>query len=334
MPPAIEPQDVDRIALLGAGTIGASWAAHFLARGFSVRAYDPASDGERRLRDYIARVWPELEQLGLAASADPDRVTFHTDPAVAVRDVPFVQENAPENLDVKRHLFAAAEPGLAPETVVASSSSGLLISQMQEGRERPERYVLGHPFNPPHLIPLVEVVGGRQTDPAVADWTVAFYNAHGKRAIHIKKEVLAHVANRLQAAMWREAVHLVDQGVASVEDVDTAIAYGPGLRWAIMGPHLTFALAGGEGGMRHFLEHLGPSKHVWWADLGNPQLTPAVQAKLIRGVEEEARGRSPRELAEERDALLIALMAALKKAREGLARVDEHPHEHGRERER
>ncbi len=332
--PAVKPDDVDRIAILGAGTIGASWAAYFLARGMEVRAYDPAPDGERRLRDYITRVWPHLEQLGLAPNADPDRVTFHTEPAAAVREMPLVQENAPENLDLKRALLAAAEPDLAPETVVASSSSGLLISEIQEGRHHPERYVLGHPFNPPHLIPLVEVVGGRRTDPAVVDWALAFYNAHGKRAIRVNKEVIAHIANRLQAAMWREAVHLVDQDVASVEDIDTAIAYGPGLRWAIMGPHLTFALAGGEGGMRHYLDHFGPSKHVWWADLGNPRLTPEVQAKLIRGVEEEARGRSPRELAEERDALLIALMAALKRAREGLARTDEHPHEHGREQER
>jgi carnitine 3-dehydrogenase len=334
MPPAIEPEAVDRIALLGAGTIGASWAAHFLARGFAVSAHDPAPDGERRMRDYIARVWPMLEQLGLRPGADPDRVSFHADPAAAVRDAPFVQENAPERLEVKRELFAAAEPGLAPEAVVASSSSGLLVSDIQEGRAGPERYVLGHPFNPPHLIPLVEVVGGRRTDPAVVDWTVAFYNAHGKRAIRINKEVLAHVANRLQAAMWREAVHLVNEGVASVEDVDVAIAYGPGLRWAIMGPHLTFHLAGGEGGMRHYLEHLGPSKQVWWADLGQPELTPEVNAKLIAGVDAEARGRSPRELAAERDALLVALMRTLHNTREALARADEHPHEHGRELDR
>lgn len=322
MPPAVRPEDVDRIALIGTGTIGAGWAAHFLARGFEVRAYDPHREGERRLEDFIADVWPKMERLGLGPKADPDRVRFFTDPALAVRDAPFVQESAPESLETKRDLFAATEPGLDPDAIVSSSSSGLLISDMQAGRVGAERYVLGHPFNPPYLIPLVEVVGGERTDPAAVRFALDFYNAHGKRAIHIKKEVLAHVANRLQAAMWREAVHLVATDVASVEDVDTAIAYGPGLRWAIMGPHLTFALAGGEGFMTHFLEHLGESKHIWWDDLGNPRLTPDVQRKLIEGVAAEARGRSPRALAAERDALLIALMATLDTERGKLADDD------------
>ncbi len=210
------PQAVERVAVLGAGTIGASWTALFLAHGLAVAVYDPADGTEELVRAFVARAWPALERLGLGANADPTRFTVHADPADAVAGAVLVQENGPENLAVKRELYARIEPSLAPDAVVASSTSGLMPSELQEGRIGPERYVVGHPFNPPHLIPLVEVVGGRLTDPAVVDWAVAFYAGLGKRPIRLHREVPAHVANRMQAALYREAIHLVLEGVADI----------------------------------------------------------------------------------------------------------------------
>jgi 3-hydroxyacyl-CoA dehydrogenase len=231
-----------------------------------------------------------------------------------VAEADFVQENAPEREPVKQALLARIDAVLPSEVIIASSSSGLLISRLQAGCRHPERCVIGHPFNPPHLIPLVEVVGGGRTAPATIEGALAFYKAIGKRPIHIRREVAGHVANRLQAALWREAVHLVAAGVASVADVDTAISEGPGLRWALMGPHLTFHLAGGSGGMAHFLEQLGPPLESWWDDLGDPQLTPEVRQALTAGVSAEAEGRDIATLAAERDRFLVDLLA-LKGAR-------------------
>lgn len=316
--PVIAPDAVERIAVIGAGTIGASWTAYFLAQGKRVTVTDPAPGAEAKVATFVERVWPTLERLGTAPGADASAYTFCADPAEAVRDAHVVQESAPEDLAVKKELFARLDDAMPPDALVASSSSGLLISEIQAGRVGPERYVIGHPFNPPHLVPLVEVVGGNQTDPAVIDWALAFYGALGKRAIRIKKEVRGHLANRLQAALWREAVHAVATGIASVEDVDAAVASGPGLRWALMGPHMTFHLGGGEGGLRHFITHLGPAFEAWWADLGQPHFTPELSDRLVEGVTAEADGRSMAELARQRDALLVALLDALSRTRQEL----------------
>ena len=312
--PRPEPAKVERVAVLGAGTIGASWAAQFLARGLSVAVYDPAPDCEVRVREFVEAAWPTLERLGLPAGADATRVSFHDDPAAAVEGVALVQENGPENLDVKRTLFARIDAALAPETVVASSTSGFMPSELQAGRRGPERYVVGHPFNPPHLIPLVEVVGGRATDPVVVDWTAGFYAALGKRPIRIRREMPGHVANRMQVALYREAIHLVLEDVASIEDVDAAIAYGPGLRWALMGPHMAHHLAGGRGGLRHLLEHIGPGIERWWNDLGRPDLTPAAIDRLVEAFA-RAETRPIAQLEAERDALLVALLETLQTTR-------------------
>ena len=316
--PRPEPSQVERVAVLGAGTIGASWTAQFLARGLSVAVYDPAPGYQTRVRAFVDAAWPSLQRLGLAAGADPTRISFHDDPAAAVEGAALVQENGPENLETKRALFARIESALAPETVVASSTSGIMPSELQAGRRGPERYVVGHPFNPPHLIPLVEVVGGRATDPAVVDWTVAFYAALGKRPIRIKRELPGHVANRMQVALYREAIHLVLEDVASIEDVDAAIAYGPGLRWALMGPHMAHHLAGGRGGLRHLLEHIGPGIERWWNDLGRPDLTPDAIERLVEAFG-EAEKRPIAELEAERDALLLALLETLQSTRRQLA---------------
>ena len=298
-----------RVSVVGAGTIGASWAAIFLARGYEVAATDPAAQSEAFARRFIDNAWPTLEKLGLVTKgASAKAFSFHRDVAAAVKGAEFVQESGPEREDLKVELLAAIDAALPSDKVIASSSSGLLISRVTAKCRHPERCVIGHPFNPPHLIPLVEVVGGAKTSPAAIAAAMEFYRALGKHPIHIKKEMKAHVANRLQAALWREAIHLVAEGVVSVADVDAAIAYGPGLRWALMGPHLTFHLAGGEGGMTHFMDHLAAANQEWMDDLGNPKLTPDVQKTIIDGVAQEAGSRSIADLQRWRDRKLIDIL--------------------------
>jgi carnitine 3-dehydrogenase len=311
----MQPSGIRRVAVVGTGTIGMSWAAMLLSRGLEVRASDPAPGAEARLRDFIDAAWPALARLGPISVAPPHHLLiFCADAESAVAEADFVQENAPEREAIKRELLARIDAALPPGVVIASSSSGLLISRLQTACRHPDRVVIGHPFNPPHLIPLVEIVGGAQTAPATIERAIAFYLSIGKRPIHIRREVAGHVANRLQAALWREAVHLVAAGVASVADVDTAISEGPGLRWALMGPHLTFHLAGGSGGMAHFLDQLGPPLESWWDDLGSPRLTPKVRAALAEGVAAEAGTRDIAALAAERDRFLIDLLGLKKEA--------------------
>lgn len=301
---------ITRVAVIGTGTIGASWAAYFLSRGLAVAAFDPSPDAPERVRRVIAEAWPTLMQLGGRPEANPDAWTFHATPEEAASGADFAQESAPERLPIKQELLARIDAVLPPDVVIASSTSGLLASQLSERCAHPERIVIGHPFNPPHLIPLVEVVGGAKGSPEAVATAMAFYRAIGKHPIEIRKEVPGHLANRLQAALWREAVHLVAEGVASVADVDAAISEGPGLRWALMGPHTTFHLAGGEGGMAHFLDHLMPAVTSWWDDLGNPVVDERVQRLLTEGVAEATGGASPAELARRRDAALVRLLQA------------------------
>lgn len=298
------------IAVVGTGVIGASWAAYYLARGFTVVAADPADGAEQRLRTWVDQFWPALEALGLAEGASVDNLRFTPSLPDAVRDAELVQENGPERLDVKRAMLAEIESGLAPDAIIASSTSGLLVSDVQEGMAHPERMVLGHPFNPPHLIPLVEVLGGKQTAPEVVDRAIAFYAEVGKKPIRINKEMPGHVANRLQVALWREAFHLVGTGVASVEDIDTAIAYGPGLRWALLGPFLNLHASGGDGGITHVLEHIGPAQREWARTLGEYPETDDYIPVMADGVDEQLAGLDWSETVRQRDELLIALLAA------------------------
>jgi carnitine 3-dehydrogenase len=301
---------IQRVAVIGAGTIGASWATYFLARGLEVSAYDPSPDGEAFVRRFADTAWPTLRTLGwVSPGANGRRLRFYRDVGPALEGAQFVQESGPEHEDLKIALFAEMDAALPGEVVIASSSSGLLISRVTERCRQPQRCVIGHPFNPPHLIPLVEVVGGAKTSPAAIERAMDFYRNIGKHPIHIKKEVRGHVANRLQAALWREAIHLVVEGVVSVADADAAITYGPGLRWALMGPHLTFHLAGGEGGMAHFMSHLGAGPvQSWMDDLGAPRLTAPVQQMIIEGVAAEAGSRSIAELQQWRDRKLIEIL--------------------------
>jgi carnitine 3-dehydrogenase len=299
---------IHRVAVVGTGVIGASWAALFLARGLDVAATDPSPGAEDRLRGDVAAHWSSLQPVD---GASPERLTFTPDPADAVADADFVQENGPEREDVKHALYAMLDEATRPDVMLASSSSGMLPSVIARGcPHHPERVVIGHPFNPPHLIPLVEVVPGEKTADEAVERAMAFYTAMGKKPIRLRQELPGHVANRLQAALWQEAYSLVERGVATVADIDTAIAHGPGLRWAILGPFANQHLSGGPGGLAHVLEHLGPPTQEWWRDLRSVTLTPQLNAKLVAGVEEELAGVDPAELVARRDAVLNALLAA------------------------
>ena len=301
---------VTRVAVVGAGTIGASWAAYFLAHACDVTVTDPLRPADS-IRRAVDGLWPTLERAGLAAGASLDRMRVVADPVTAVADAGFVQESGPEDEPAKIKLFARMDAAAPSDTIIASSSSGLLMTAIQSRCAQPGRCVIGHPFNPPHLMPLVEVVGGERTSAAAIAAAMMFYTSIGKHPIHIRKELRGHIANRLQAALWREAIHLLDIGAASVADIDAAVAYGPGLRWAFMGPSLTFHLAGGDGGMQHFLAHLGDPVQSWFDDLGAPSLTPAIRQKLIDGVGAATAGRPTAEIALERDAYLAEVLKLL-----------------------
>lgn len=305
----VKYDNIEQIAVIGTGVIGASWAAYFLARGLRVSAWDPAPGARERLREAIDAHWPTLIRIGLTAGASRDALTFHETLDAALAGADFVQESGPEREDLKQDLFRKMDAALPSSVVIASSSSGLLMSRVQSVCTHPERVVLGHPFNPPHLIPLVEVIGGERSSQAAIDTAMQFYRAIGKRAIHVKKEVKGHIANRLQAALWREAIHLVDTGVASVADIDDAIAYGPGLRWAAFGPFVNLQLSGGAGGIAHMLEHLGPPIESWWADLGEPVLTDDLKARIAAGVDAELAGRGNAQLEAQRDAVILGILA-------------------------
>ncbi|RAH98870.1 3-hydroxyacyl-CoA dehydrogenase [Acuticoccus sediminis] len=301
---------IGRVAVIGTGVIGASWVSNFLAQGLTVTATDPADGAEERLRAAVAAHWPALTEIGLAATADPGKLTFFASPEEAAEGADLVQENGPERVDMKRTLFAALDEAAPEHAILATSTSTIMVSEFQDACARhPERVILAHPFNPPHLIPLVEVGGGAATAPEVVARAMDFYRAIGKHPIHLKREARGHVSNRLQIALWREAFHIVQSGIASVEDVDAAIAHGPGLRWALLGPFLNIHLSGGPGGIRGLLEGpLGKATTDMWAELGNPTFDAAMVDALADGVAEELASRDVDAMMEARNRLLIELV--------------------------
>jgi 3-hydroxyacyl-CoA dehydrogenase len=302
--------DIKRVTVIGTGVIGASWATLFLAKGLEVVATDIAPDAKAKLEAFIAAAWPALQQSGLAPGASPTNLQFTDNLDAAVAGSDLIQENGPERIDFKKDLYERLDRILPPNVIIASSSSGLTMSAVQSAcDDHPERCVIGHPFNPPHLIPLVEIVGGAQTSEETIQRVTEFYNSLGKRTIRLRKEVPGHVANRLQAALYREIVHLISEGVVSVTDADTAVCWGPGLRWGIMGPNLLYHLGGGQGGIEHFFEQFSGPMTAWWSALGTPELTPEVRDTIIKGVHEQVRSRSIQELATHRDDLLLGLIS-------------------------
>jgi carnitine 3-dehydrogenase len=305
---------VSSVAIIGSGTIGSSWAAHFLAQGLKVRCWDPIDGYAENVTAFVARAWPLMTELGLVEGAALDNLSCHDRIADALEGVQFVQESGPENADIKANLMAEIDRDTAPDVVISSSSTALPVSEYQHKAAHPGRIVLGHPFNPPHLMPVVEVGGGKQTETWAVDQAMEFYAAVGKTPIRLKAEIPGHLVNRLQAALYQEAVHLVAEGYATVEDIDKAITGGPGLRWAFMGPHMTYHLGGGDGGIARYLDILGPSQERRWEALGKPELTDAVKQKIIDGIDAEARGRSIGQLTEERDATLLKLLKVLRES--------------------
>jgi 3-hydroxyacyl-CoA dehydrogenase len=301
-------QPVRRIAIVGTGVIGASWAAYYLARGIDVVATDPGPQAEANLRKYVDDAWPLLTEVGLSPGASRERLTFTPDMSRALAQADWVQENAPERPDFKIKLFAQMDEATPPNSIIASSSSGITMDVIQSGCKRPERCVIGHPFNPPHVVPLVEVVGGAKTSEATIERAMAFYAGVGKKPVRLHKALPGHVANRFQAALYKEVLYLVQQGVLSVADADIAVSYGPGVRWGVMGPSLQWHVGGGQGGIKHFMEHLMDPLEAMMKTLGTPEITPQLKQAVVDAVLKEAGGRSVEQLARGENSVLIGLL--------------------------
>lgn len=304
--------NIQKVAIIGCGSIGASWAALFLAQGLTVSAFDINPAAQKFLENIVTDALPVLSSLGLLKKTDakPSDILFTTTMEDALKGADFVQENGPERLQFKQELFDKIAKTIAEDTIIATSSSGLTCSSIQDGMlasSHPERCVVGHPFNPPHLIPLVEVVGGRQTSQAVISRTMQFYAAVGKKPVEVKKEVVGHVANRLQAALVREMMYLLQEEVATVSDMDTAMSFGPGLRWGVMGPNTLLHLGGGEGGIKHMADHLLAPMTSWYAPR-DPVVDDELRKKWVDGTMEEVGGRDYRDLARQRDEELVRLL--------------------------
>ena len=312
---------VDTVGLVGTGVIGAGWTVRALARGCRVVAWDPADGAEGRLRAAVDRAWPAAVRLGLFPGADRRRLSWAGSAEEVAVDGDWIQENAPEDEELKRHLLRRLDAAANPATVIASSSSGLLPSRLQSGCRHPERILVGHPFNPVYLLPLVEVVAGRETSPACVERAVAFYDDLVMHPLVVRNEIEGYLSDRLQEALWREILHLVNDGVATTGELDDAVVYGPGLRWAAMGTNLTFHLAGGAGGMAHTLSQFGPALKLPWTKLAAPELTADLARAMAHGCAEQAGGRSVEELEELRDDYLLAVMRALRPVGIGAGRI-------------
>jgi 3-hydroxyacyl-CoA dehydrogenase len=299
---------IRRIAIVGTGVIGASWAAHYLARGFDVVATDPAPNAGENLRKYVDEAWDQAMVLGLTPGGSRSRLSFTSKMQEALANADFVQENAPERPEFKIKLFADMDAATPVDSIIASSSSGITPSVMQSHCQHPERVLVGHPFNPPHIVPLVEVVGGTKTSAEAIQQAVEFYASIGKKPIVLNKELPGHVANRLQAALYREIMYLIQQGVLSVADADDAVSYGPGLRWGVMGPSLQFHLGGGAGGIKHFIDHLMDPMAALIKTLGTPDVNPELKKTIADGVLREAGNHSVEQLAQDENKLLVGLI--------------------------
>ena len=312
-----DPTTVTRVTSIGAGPIGGGWTAHFLARGYDVTAYVHSMSEAPALMSVINTAWISLTALGLAEGASLDRLRITDDLADAVKGTEFIQESAPERLDIKRALYQRLGELVSPDVVIASSTSGLMMTQIQALCPTPQRTVIGHPFNPPYLLPLVEIVGGKATDPAAVDWAVAFYKVAGKAPLAMKKEIPGFVATRLQEALWREALHMVANGEATPDDIDNALMNGPAARLMVQGQCMAFHVACGEGGMATNLDQFGPALKWPWTRLDAPELTQELRDRMVDGCNDIAAGRHFEELAANRDREIVAVTRALRDVRAG-----------------
>ncbi len=303
---------VKTVGLIGGGVIGSAWAARLLINGIDVNLYDPAQGVERRIHDVLDNALRAYRTMTLAPVDVRGRLSLVDSIEAAVLEADFVQESGPERMEIKKALMREICRFTGADVIVASSSSGLLPSEMQEGVEHPERMIVGHPFNPVYLMPLVEIVGGEQTGQWAVEAARAFYSGIGMHPLVVRKEVQAFIADRLMEALWREALHLLNEGVATVDELDQSIIYGAGIRWAFMGPFQTFRIAGGEGGMRHFMSQFGPALKWPWTRFDGPDLTDEFLDKISTQSDEQAGGRSIAEMERKRDDCIVAILQALR----------------------
>lgn len=304
---------MQNIAVVGTGVIGIGWIARFLSRGYDVCATDPDPLAEEKVYKAIEKVWPTLQQSGLAEDASINRLHFSTSMEDAVRNADFIQENVPEREALKRKVLSEIDHFSKPDAIIASSTSGIKPSILQNDCDNPERVIVAHPFNPVYLMPLVEVIRGEKTGQATIKTAQQLYQSIGMKPLVISHEIEGHIADRLMEAVWRESLHLVNDGIATTEEIDASLVYGPGLRWALMGPFLTMHMAGGDEGMRHMLEQFGPALKLPWTKLEAPELTKTLEDKVISGSEQQADGLSMTELEERRDQFLLELLQLLEK---------------------
>lgn len=301
------------VSIVGTGVIGAGWAARFLANGYIVKAYDPKKQSLNQLKINVKIAFKSLKKVGLNKKASLSNLKIYTELSKALEETTFVQENAPENEKIKKNILQKVDLLVNKNVIIASSSSGLLPSKIQLKCLHPERVLIGHPFNPVYLLPLVEVVGGKKTKPKFLKLAKTFYENVGMKPLMVKKEIEGYVSDRLQEALWRESLHIIKDGIATTQEIDDAIVYGPGLRWSFMGVCLTFHLAGGEMGMKHMLEQFGPALKLPWTKLKAPSLTPKLKKLMITGTKKQADKFSIKDLEEQRDIFLIEIMKTLNK---------------------
>ena len=302
---------ISTVGIAGTGLIGAGWAARLLARGLVVIAYDPAPAAEGRLKSAIEVAWPSTLALLGDRQPKPGRLTFTTDLAAMAGAADFIQEAAPEREDLKIALFRDLDNAARPEIIIASSSSGFLPTRLQSACRHPERVLVGHPFNPVYILPLVETVPGERTAPDAMDRAGAFYGSVGMRVLRLKREIDGYICDRLQEALWREALHCLDKGVGTTGDIDDAIVYSAGLRWAFMGSFMTYHLAGGPGGMRDFIKQFDPTLELPWTDLKFPAWSDELTTRLVEGCEAQAAGRTVAQWEAKRDAVLVDILHVL-----------------------
>ncbi|CAB3778239.1 L-carnitine dehydrogenase [Paraburkholderia caffeinitolerans] len=311
---------IKTFAAIGSGVIGSGWVARALAHGLDVVAWDPGPGAEKQLRDNVANAWPALERVGLAQGASQERLRFVNTIEECVAHADFIQESAPEREELKLALHEQISRAAKPDAIIASSTSGLLPTDFYARALHPERCIVGHPFNPVYLLPLVEVVGGERTSPATIDAALRIYHELGMRPLHVRKEVPGFIADRLLEALWREALHLVDEGVATTGEIDDAIRFGAGIRWSFMGTFLTYTLAGGDAGMRHFMQQFGPALELPWTKLVAPKLTDQLIDRVVDGTAQQVGARSIKQLERYRDECITNVLSAIAdtKARHGL----------------
>ncbi len=301
------------VTIVGAGVIGAGWAARMLACGLIVKAYDPSAKARKQLLSNTKIALKSLQRLGLNKNAKLSNLKIYSDLRESLHSTSFVQENAPENEKLKKKLLKDIDKLLPKNIIISSSSSGLLPTRIQSLCNYPERVCIGHPFNPVYLLPLVELVSGKQTKKNTITMAKKFYEDIGMKPLIVKKEIEGYISDRLQEALWREALHIIKDGVASTQDVDDAIIYGPGLRWSFMGVCLTFHLAGGQTGMKHMLEQFGPALKLPWTKLRAPKLDAKLKKLMISGTKKQSGKYSIKDLEVQRDIFLIEIMKTLNK---------------------